>query len=207
MYGSMLQSGRGRFVVLAMLCALAGASLAAAADRALIVGIGKFADSSMNLQGIDLDVKLMQEVADLLGFQEIRTLADADATYDGFVREFEQWLIQGTRDGDRVMVYVSSHGTRVPDDNGDENDQQDEVLVVHDSRQRNGKLETFLRDDEFSALLRRLRSRDVLVLIDACNSGTVYKTIRPAQCQPWGRRGPDQIPRLPGPARRQCESG
>ena len=173
-----LQSGRVRFAALAILCALASASPASAADRALIVGIGEFADSSMNLQGIDLDVAMVQEVADLLGFQEIRTLSDADATYGGFVREFEQWLINGTGAGDRVLVYVSSHGTRVPDDNGDESDRQDEVLVMHDTRRGSGKLETFLRDDEFSVLLRRLRSRDVLVLIDACNSGTVYKAIR-----------------------------
>ncbi len=178
MESSMFQGIRVRFLVLATLCALAVASFATAADRALIVGIGKFADASMNLPGIDLDVRLMQEVADLLGFEEIRTLTDADATYDGFVRQFEQWLIEGTRNGDRVLVYVSSHGTRVPDDNGDEKDKQDEVLVMHDSRQRDGKLERFLRDDEFSALLRRLPSRDVLVLIDACNSGTVYKAIR-----------------------------
>ena len=178
MCGAMFQGMRIRFLALAALCVLAGASLAAAADRALIVGIGEFADSGMNLQGIDLDVEMIQEVADLLGFQQVRTLTDADATYGGFVREFEQWLIDGTGAGDRVLVYVSSHGTRVPDDNGDESDQQDEVLVMHDTRRGSGKLETFLRDDEFSALLRRLRSRDVLVLIDACNSGTVYKTIR-----------------------------
>ena len=178
MYRSMLKSAGVRLLALAMLGGLAGASLAAAADRALIVGIGEFADSSMNLQGIDLDVAMVQEVADLLGFREIRTLSDADATYGGFVREFEQWLIDGTGAGDRVLVYVSSHGTRVPDDNGDESDQQDEVLVMHDTRRGSGKLETFLRDDEFNSLLGRLRSRDVLVLIDACNSGTVYKAIR-----------------------------
>ena len=181
MYGAMVQSGRARLVALATLCVLAGASVAGAADRALIVGIGnfKYADANIrNLPGIDLDVNLMQEVADLLGFEEIKTLADAEATYDGFVREFERWLIEGTRAEDRVLVYVSSHGTRVPDDNGDEEDQQDEVLLLHDTRVRDGRLETFLRDDEFKNLLRRLPSRDVLVLIDACNSGTVYKAIR-----------------------------
>ena len=35
-----------------------------------------------------------------------------------------------------------------------------------------------VRDDAFSALLRRLPSRNVLVLIDACHSGTAYKAIR-----------------------------
>lgn len=181
MYRFRLQSGRARFVVLAVLCVLAGASLAAAADRALIVGIGNFKYAGPdipNLPGIDLDVNLMQEVADLLGFEEIRTLTDTDATYDGFVREFEQWLIEGTRDGDRVLVYVSSHGSYTPDDNGDESDGRDEILILHDTRARDKKWETFLRDDDFNTLLRRVPSRDVLVLIDACNSGTAYKAIR-----------------------------
>ena len=177
MYGSMLQGTGVRFLVLATLCGLAGASLAAAADRALIVGVGQFADARMNLPGIDLDVRLMQEVADRLGFQQVETLADADATLDGFTRRFEA-LIADTGSGDRVLVYVSSHGTRVPDDDGDEPDAKDEALLLHDTQVRDGRLHRFLRDDDFSALLRRLPSRDVLVLIDACHSGTVHKSVR-----------------------------
>ena len=176
MYGFTSQSAWVRFLALATLCALAGASLATAADRALIVGVGKFADSRMNLPGIDLDVSLMQEVADRLGFEHIETLSDADATLDGFTRRFEA-LIAGVGRDDRVLVYVSSHGTRVPDDGDDEPDDMDEALLLHDTQVRDGRLHRFLRDDDFSALLRRLPSRNVLVLIDACHSGTVHKSV------------------------------
>ena len=48
---------------------------------ALIVDVGKSAESSMDLPGINLDVRLMQEVAERVGFTEIRTLTDADVTY------------------------------------------------------------------------------------------------------------------------------
>ena len=174
----MLHNARPRLLMLAVLCTMAGAALATATDRALIVGVGKFADSSMDLPGIDLDVRLMQEVAERLGFNEIRTLTDADATYQGFLDLFETWLIRGTRADDRVLVYVSSHGSRVRDDNGDEPDGKDEALLLHDTRVRRRKLRRFLRDDAFSDLLRRLPSRNVLVLIDACHSGTAYKAIR-----------------------------
>lgn len=176
MKDSTLQGTLGRRLALAVLVVLAFASLAMAVDRALIVGVGQFADSRMNLPGIDLDVRLMQEVADRLGFQQVDTLADADATLDGFTRRFEA-LIRDVRRDDRVLIYVSSHGTRVPDDNGDEPDDKDEALLLHDTEVRDGRLHRFLRDDDLSALLRRLRSRDVLVLIDACHSGTSYKTI------------------------------
>ena len=157
---------------------MTAAALAEAADRALIVGVGKYADSSMDLPGIDLDVRLMQAVAERLGFTEIRTLTDADATYQGFLDLFESWLIRGTRAEDRVLVYVSSHGSRVRDDNGDEPDGKDEALLLHDTRVRRRKLKRFLRNDAFSDLLRRLPSRNVLVFIDACHSGTAYKAIR-----------------------------
>ena len=100
---------RLRILVLVALFTMTGAALAGAADRALIVGVGKYADSSMDLPGIDLDVRLMQEVAERLGFTEIRTLTDADATYQGFLDLFETWLIRGTRSvPSRVRVRACS---------------------------------------------------------------------------------------------------
>lgn len=173
---SMFRGTLGRWSVLAVLVVLAGAPFAMAADRALIVGVGEFADARMNLPGIDLDVRLMQEVADRLGFQQVDTLADADATLGGFTQRFEA-LIRDVQRDDRVLIYVSSHGTRVPDDDGDEPDGKDEALLLHDTEVRDGTLHRFLRDDVLSALLRRLPSRDVLVLIDACHSGTSYKAV------------------------------
>ena len=169
-----MQDIRVRFMVLAALVTLACVPFAAAADRALIVGVGDYAQVS-DLPGIDLDVRMMEEAAERLGFREIRTLLDREATYDSFKTLFERWLIGGTRAGDRILLYFSGHGGCVADQDGDEADGKDEVLVLHDTHVRGGRMENALRDDEFNALLKRLPGRHVLVLIDACHSGTSHK--------------------------------
>jgi hypothetical protein len=181
---SVVQGVAIRFIVALAIIAVAGPWFTHAADRALIVGVGDYADPQVSdLPGIDLDVDMMLEVAERLGFQsdQIKTLTNQEATYSGFKRAFEQWLINGTQAHDRVLLYFSGHGTRVPDDNGDEDDESDEALVLHDTRVVQGVqgpgLERMLRDDEFSTLLQQIPSRHVLVLVDACHSGTAYKSI------------------------------
>ena len=184
MESSMFQGIRVRFLVLATLCALAVASLAAAADRALIVGVGDYATIS-DLPGIQLDVDMMKEVAEDLGFQNIETLTNQEATYDGLKAGFER-LIAGTGAGDRILFYFSGHGGCVKDQDGDESDGKDEALVLYDTR--GGTMERSLRDDEFYGLLERLRDRQVLVLIDACHSGTSYKGFNLSENQSLGAK-------------------
>ncbi len=164
----------GRLLVLIALITMACVPFATAADRALLVGVGDYKHVS-GLPGIHLDVDMMREAAERLGFQEIRTLMDQEATYDRFRSLFERWLIEGTRAGDRVLLYFSGHGGCVADQNGDESDGKDEALVLYDTRLRGDTMERALRDDEFHALLQRLSGRRVLVLIDACHSGTSHK--------------------------------
>ena len=53
------------FVVLSL---LAGA--AAAEQRALLVGVGKYAVPGIDLPGIDLDLERMQETLNLMGFDD-----------------------------------------------------------------------------------------------------------------------------------------
>lgn len=174
MDGSLLQRAIGRFLMVLVIAEAVFAPLVMAADRALLVGVGDYAQVS-DLPGIDLDVSMMQEAAERLGFGEIRTLLDREATYDRFKALFERWLIGGTRSGDRVLLYFSGHGGCVADQDGDEADGKDEALILHDTRLQGGRMENALRDDEFNALLQRLPGRHVLVLIDACHSGTSHK--------------------------------
>ena len=165
---------------------LLGALLAAgsvhAADRALLIGVGKYRVESANLPGIDLDIGIMQEVAESLGFpsEGIRTITDEAATLDGVRSAIRDWLVQGTQPGDRVLLYYSGHGTQLPDDNGDEDDGLDEALTMHDLGrvQRDGRvtLGGVLLDDELAQLLAAIPSRNVLVLVDACHSGTATRS-------------------------------
>jgi len=154
-----------------------------AADRALLVGVGDFLDPRIgDLPGIELDLEIMTEVAGTLDFapDHTRVLFDGDAATANVEREIRSWLIDGTGPGDRVLLYISTHGTRVPDTNRDESDAADEVLLMRDSRVvRRGDLpptiEPVLLDDHISTLLDEMSDREVLVLVDACHSGTVTK--------------------------------
>ena len=81
-------------------------------------------------------------------------------------------MIDGTRAGDRALLYFSGHGGCVADQDGTATNPKDQALILHDTQLHgDGRLENALRDDEFRDLLQRLPGRHVLVLIDADHSG------------------------------------
>ena len=151
-----------------------------AENRALLIGIGKYKNPRLNLQGIDKDIAVMKNIAARTGFQpkQIMTLTDEQATYEGIVRAIRTWLIQGAGPADRVLLYYSGHGSSIPDqDPIDEPDKRDEVLVAWDAEYSKGKLINVLVDDYMGELLGEMRSRNVFLIFDACNSGTATKGI------------------------------
>ena len=152
-----------------------------AADKALLIGVGKYQNNIKNLPGVAIDIETMKDSARILGFQEknIRVLLNQQATKKNVIQTIEHWLIQDTRADDRILLYFSGHGSRIPDLDDDEEDGADEVLVMYDAliRQQNGRktLQNALVDDELNRLLQRIPSHDVMLIVDACNSGTVYR--------------------------------
>jgi hypothetical protein len=163
------------FLLLA-LCAVA----AQAEDRALLIGVGQYREPGMgaDLPGIELDLGVMQEVAESLGFKPAATkvLLNQQATLAAVRQALQQWLVEGTTPGDRVLLYYSGHGTQLPDEDGDEDDGLDEAWTLHDMApaRRHGRatLDGVLLDDELAETLARIPSQQVLVLVDACHSGT-----------------------------------
>ncbi|MEE9398566.1 MAG: caspase family protein [Methylococcales bacterium] len=157
---------------------------AQADDRALLIGVGDYKYSAQgisNLPGIDLDLEMMDKAVRLMGFDAIKTLTNDQATLKNVVGAMEDFLINGVKSDDRILIYFSGHGTRIPDRNGDEEDNADEVLIMHDAQPTtiNGKpsLTGVLVDDKFDEILKKIPSDNTLVLIDACNSGTATKSI------------------------------
>jgi len=172
-----------KFLAGAMLAVLAVTSTAA--PRALLIGIGDYRLPDADLPGIDLDIQNMQELAALMGFkpEEVKVLYDKDATSARVHSEMASWLVKGVTADDPVLVYFSGHGTRIPDTNGDEPDGSDEVLLLQDaewvraSGGRPATMKNVLVDDTLSEVLANIPSRKVLVLIDACNSGTATRNV------------------------------
>ena len=170
---------------LVLLSALSMAPIAGRAEqRALLVGVGQYETPGIDLPGIDLDLERMRETLARLGFEDrqIRTLIDSEATSANVIAGFEGWLKQGVQPNDRVVFYYSGHGSNVPDLDGDEDDQVDEVLVTHDMKRAKVKgratLTGVVTDDKLGSLLAAIPSRNIWVIIDACHSGTMTRAFR-----------------------------
>ncbi len=156
---------------------------ASAEQRALLVGVGKYSVPGIDLPGIDLDLERVQETLNLMGFEDsqIRRLQDEQATSKNVIREMDTWMRKGVEAGDRVVFYYSGHGSFTPDLDGDEPDGVDEVLVTHDVRRvtQNGKraLTGVVTDDRLASLVAAIPSDNVLIIVDACHSGTVSRSL------------------------------
>jgi hypothetical protein len=138
-----------------------------AQDRALLIGIDKYQNAS-NLVGSKQDAKDMQQfIKSVWGYKnhQIRILTDAQATRQAILNAFDNWLINGSSSGDKILFYFSGHGSYTNDRNGDESDGYDEFLLPVD-------FPRMITDDEINARLQGLKGRQVMVIIDACHSGT-----------------------------------
>jgi metacaspase-1 len=176
---------RDMALTLGFALALLASPLAYTESRALLIGIGKYQNSRWNLPGIDLDIANMKDMAQIMGFkpEEMRVLMDGEANSARVKREMSTWLRNGVGPDDRVLIYFSGHGTRIPDEDGDESDGADETLILYDSRfgRRTGAgaptMVNSLVDDEVAALVSRIPSRRVLMIVDACHSGTITRDV------------------------------
>lgn len=168
--------------------ALFGPTPPADADhRALLIGVGRYRHLADELPGIDRDLDMMREVVDTFGYtdDQVRVLSHEQATLDGIRRGIEEWLIDGTTPGDRAFLYFTGHGTLVEDGlPGDEADGNDEALLPYDFVERprgqgGSTMENLLVDDELAELLARIPAAQVVVMVDACHSGTVTRSVQP----------------------------
>ena len=158
-----------------------------AEDRALVVGIDVYGNPNISgTPGAADDARAMQKLlVEKFGFapRSIKTLIDSQATATNIVQNFQTWLIDGTRPGDRVYFFYAGHGSQAPDDNGDEDDKMDEVITPYDVTYGvvNGIIDlnderTFIRDDKFNDFIAALSGRRVVLMFDSCHSGTISRS-------------------------------
>ena len=167
-----------------VLMAIAMASTARGEDRALLIGVGRYAHFDDRLNGVSLDLDMMTEMSQLMGFKKraIKVLAHEQATTANVYQTFDDWLINGIEPQDRVLIYFSGHGSQVPDENNDEKDNFDEVLLLYDTTlsEKDGhqSLNGVLHDDRFHRMLAQIKSRNILVILDACHSGSATRSLQ-----------------------------
>lgn len=168
-------------IIISALLVLSSVQLSAQTKRALVIGIGEQVDKSWAKINGDKDVPLVKQMLQKVGYTDIRTLVNKQATKAGIVTAFKKLTAQCAV-GDIVYVHFSGHGQQVTDVNGDEGkkDGWDEAWVPYDAYLRYDakryKGEKHLIDDELNTILTAIRNKigdsgKLLVVVDACHSG------------------------------------
>jgi len=114
-------------------------------------------------------------IQDYYGFQDedITVLVDdADhppPTKANIIAAYQS-VVAKSQPGDAIFLHYSGHGTKLPDDNGDEDDGYDEALVPLDFKSAG-----MIRDDYlYDIIVKALPSGvHVVAVMDCCHSGTV----------------------------------
>ncbi|MFO0775684.1 MAG: caspase family protein [Nitrospiraceae bacterium] len=147
------------------------------AKRAVLIGINKYQVPGADLRGCVNDVKNMAGVlTTYYGFpaKNIVTLLDGKATKKAMERAIASLVSRG-KPGDELVLHYSGHGSNVPDDNGDEADNRDEILCPTDLDWNDP-----FRDDWLRKTLDQVKQGvNLTVIMDCCHSGSVTRTIAP----------------------------
>lgn len=149
---------------------------------ALLVGIGQYADAPYSEQPLNAHqgLQLVQKTLISKGFSEnnIQVLRNGNATKAGIQNAYEA-LLENTNQGDIVVFYFYGHGAQIKDDQpNEEADHLDEALAPANATYTSeSEHRHMLRDDELGKWIKALRKKtgpsgQVLVLLDACHSGS-----------------------------------
>ena len=154
--------------------------------RSLCVGINKFANlpSRNHLQGCINDANDMAALlTKYLGFSagDITKLTDSQATKAAIMKNLTD-MVNGAKAGKYTYLVfsLSSHGSQVPDKNGDEDDKYDEAFCPYDLAAKAGNWDPahIITDDELHDLFAQLPQNVLLeVYLDTCHSGTGLKAV------------------------------
>ncbi len=197
--GSTLKSGLLITLAAALAVLSSGESHGvSAAGRALLVGVEEYPAPTMRLRGVREDLRLLRSVLiekGVFSADQIKVLADEQASKKSVIKSFKEWLIERTRPGETALFYFNGHGIQVWDSSGDEVlDGMDEALMCWDSvvmgTKSRGRFKgrrglayapsdtaRILLDDELHDLLAQMKGRRVLFISDSCHSGSVYKRL------------------------------
>ncbi|MDR1140424.1 MAG: caspase family protein [Planctomycetaceae bacterium] len=150
---------------------------------ALFIGIGKYQISSMPPLPAKNQVALIEKTLQNFGYDRDRiiSLVDEKATRKNVIDAFS-CLQESTQPGDEVVIYWCGHGTRqAATETKDSPDGLRGYLILHDTEEElteegeeTGTLipSTIISDIEFGDWVKDINDRRVLVVIDACFSGT-----------------------------------
>lgn len=182
-------------LALSLALGLAATWANASTQRALLVGVGEYADARLRLFGPPHDVVAMREqLIHKLGFpaDQVRTLVDGQATRANVLRALAR-LRDASRNGDFVLVYLSGHGTSafdaaaanlaLPSSTG--------AFVPHDYKARGSAAEKLaslvLGFRDIRPILTAMDAAGVsgIVLVDSCYAERTSRSLHAATPLAW----------------------
>ncbi|HUU06514.1 MAG TPA: caspase family protein [Patescibacteria group bacterium] len=143
---------------------------------ALIIGISKYKNVSMNLQYADKDARLFHDSLIKFGSvpkDHIKLVLNENANRESIRKYITGWLNSNSKKDDKVIIFFSGHGTQDIDDDNDEEDGFDEFIVPNDYDDND--ITSAIRDDEFAYWVSKNKSENILVVFDSCYSGGAAK--------------------------------
>lgn len=173
---------------IAILCLVMPITVLSQNKLAMIVAVGEYPPESRipPIASVN-DVKYIRAVLNKNGFTDknILTLINAKATKAAILNGLSDLALKA-KNKDIIVLHFACHGQQIRDQKTvelgkDEDDGYDEALIPYDARPRYNptgyKGEKHLRDDDLYVKLMAIRQKigpegSLLVLIDACHSGT-----------------------------------
>ena len=162
-------------------------------DRALVVGIDRYADPAFtDLRGAARDAhNIRWLLAEHLGFAPERSASSptrrprAKASSLGFETGWWPALARGRGRCSTSRATATSSATPM----ATRRTGYDEALVPHDARlvsdeTRPMEVANLILDDEMGAMLGKLRGREVHVIVDSCHAGTMTRSLLPSAADP-----------------------
>ena len=132
---------------------------------ALCVGINDYPGTRNDLRGCVNDATDWKNYfIEKAKFDKVVLLLDSNARISAFENEIKSL---NELNPDVLVITNSSHGTSLPDDNGDEIDGRDEAICFYDGN---------MRDDYIRKIINKINPKTRVIFIsDSCHSGTVTR--------------------------------
>ena len=137
---------------------------------ALVVGISKFKDPTINLRFPDKDAAdfahfLVKE--EHFAADHVKLLINEHATREGIMTELgSTWLPKNVKPGDLVLVFFAGHGSSADQDAAHKN-----FVLAYDTNPANLFATGIEMQDLASTIKGRLNTDRVLIVLDACHAG------------------------------------
>jgi hypothetical protein len=157
---------------------------------ALVVGVSKFKNPEINLQYAEKDAKdFAQFLTDKAGFMpdNVHVLTNEKATLKGILTDLgSNWLPALADPEDLVVIFMSSHGSPAEMDRANFN-----YILAYDSEVDNLYATALDMQDIVDVISRRIKSKRIVLILDACHAGAMLKDSKQAGSKGLTRTGLD----------------